>query len=348
MKMKRVKKAIDITKTTGAYSMVLLLTAGAWLFAGTPAGAKSMHQEEQPMKTDIAKAPFPYAGYLKAHESLQHPLQILGGPLEVKVIQKVGGVHVALPDFRRLDPYVFGTPEQPRAFAGTAMIDGVPIPLRKTKDGQFTEVGHLSPFGDKAIVMGKGKLQMDIVDATATDAARSKDSVHFTASWQDKSGNVYGVQCCKRLAVHGTEYPTFGGVVTNDLMHGSSRVGTSLMPTLYNYAAFWGMGEVLKNGKVIDAPRLVHVMLTEYVRTKGYALAFDDQVTPDRIHLHLMVPPMMPNMKEGGFAPDPVKTGFTLPNGKPLPFWHVMFQNISVRARHLENGWVSFPQTAAK
>jgi hypothetical protein len=337
-----------LAKITGAVTAVLLMAAGTWLFMASPVRAESSKPGGKHMNTGHTGELAPYAGYLKAHQKVQHPLQLLGGPLEVKVTQKVGGVHVSLPDFRRLDPDVFGTPEHPRAFGGTPMIDGVPLPLRKVQDGRYTKVAHLSPFGDKAIVMGKGNLQMDVVDATATDAATSRDSVHFTASWQDKNGNVYGVRCCRRLAVHGTEYPTFGGVVTNGLMHGSSRVGTSLMPTLYDYAAFWGMGEVLKNGKVIDSPRLVHVMLTEYVRTKGYALAFDDQVTPERVHLHLMVPPMMPNMKQGGFTPDPVKTGFTLANGKPLPFWHVMFQNISVRARHLDNGWVRFPQTAAK
>ncbi len=268
---------------------------------------------------------------------------LLGGPLEVQAKQTVGGVHVALPAKRKLDPAVFGTPDQPRAFGGTPMIDGLPVALRGTANGRFTNATRRSPFGDKAVVMGHGRLTMDLVDATATDTASTRDRVRFKASWQDSAGNTYEVRCCKKLAAHGAEYPTFGGVVTNDLMHGSSRVGTALMPTLFNYAAFWGIGQVLKNGQVVDAPRLVHVMLTEYVRTEGYALAMDDQVTPTRIHLHVMVPPFMPK-RGGGFTPSPVKTGVTLPNGKPLPFWHVMFQNLEIRARRLDNGWTQFPQ----
>jgi len=47
------------------------------------------------------------------------------------------------------------------------------------------------------------------------------------------------------------------------------------------------MGAVLKNGEVLDKPRLVHGMLTEYVLTEGYKLAFDDQVTPTAQHFHL-------------------------------------------------------------
>lgn len=340
MKDKISNKVSNLSPNAALRMMTLSILASASLLAGCTTLGGTHHAA---MSGD--SPPAPYAGYLAAHDNVQHPLQLLGGPMEVQVSQDVGGVHVSLPDFRRLDPDVFGTPAHPRAFAGTPIIDGVPMMLRKVKDGQFTRVAHLSPFGDKAIVMGNGRLQMDVIDATAADAAVSQDKVRFKASWQDKKGNTYEVRCCKKLAAHGIEYPSFGGVATNGLMHGSSRVGTALMPTLYNYVAFWGMGEILKNGQVVDAPRLVHVMLTEYVRTKGYALAFDSQVTPGRVHLHLMVPPMMPNMQHGGFKPSPVKTGFMLPNGKQLPFWHVMFQNLSVRARHLENGWVSFPQS---
>jgi len=73
-------------------------------------------------------------------------------------------------------------------------------------------------------------------------------------------------------------------------------------------------------------------MLTEYVRTAGYKLGSDSQVTPGRMQFHLMVPPMMPDMDKGRFEPSPVRTGLELPNGMELPFWHVMFGNVSVHA----------------
>jgi hypothetical protein len=180
--------------------------------------------------------------------------------------------------------------------------------------------------------MGNGKLNIEALDATATDAAKTNDKVSFKASWEDKEGNTYEVRCCEMLAAHGVEYPTFGGVVTNTVMHGSSRIGTALMPTEYVYFAFWGMGAVMKNGEVTDKPRLIHGMLTEYVRTEGYELASDDEVTPTRKHFHLMVPPMMPEMKEQKFVHNNVKTGFTLPNDMELPFWHVMFENLQINA----------------
>lgn len=334
--------ALSAARLWRSHAAVVSLAVSAALIAGC-AAATGAGQHSAAATTMAHPAPAPYSGYLAAHDPVRHPLGLLGGPLEVQAKQTVGGVHVALPAKRKLDPAVFGTPDQPRAFGGTPMIDGLPVALRGTANGRFTNATRRSPFGDKAVVMGHGRLTMDLVDATATDTASTRDRVRFKASWQDSAGNTYEVRCCKKLAAHGAEYPTFGGVVTNDLMHGSSRVGTALMPTLFNYAAFWGIGQVLKNGQVVDAPRLVHVMLTEYVRTEGYALAMDDQVTPTRIHLHVMVPPFMPK-RGGGFTPSPVKTGVTLPNGKPLPFWHVMFQNLEIRARRLDNGWTQFPQ----
>ncbi len=45
----------------------------------------------------------------------------------------------------------------------------------------------------------------------------------------------------------------------------SNLFGILLMSTEYPYLAFWGIGEVRKNGDIIDKPRLVHGMLTEYV-----------------------------------------------------------------------------------
>jgi hypothetical protein len=274
----------------------------------------------------------PGRGYIEAHAQVANPLDLLGGPITVKLTQSVGGVHVALPDNRRLDPRVFGTPIMPRAFGGTPGINGVPPMVRGVEGDHYTVMKAKSPFGDKNIVMGNGKLVLVAVDATATDAATSKDSVRFQASWQDKAGNTYMVKCCAKLAVHGLEYPTFGGVVTNHIMHGFSRIGTALMPTMFSYVAFWGMGEVSMNGQVLDKPRLVHGMLTEYVRKAGYKLAFDHEVTPTRLHFHLMVPPMKPVPQEGRFEHSPVKTGFFLPNGKQLPFWHVMFSNLQLEA----------------
>lgn len=182
----------------------------------------------------------PARGYLEAHDHVQKPLGLLGGPVTVKVAQGSGGVFVSLPDNRRIDEAVFGPPDLPRAYGGTPLINGLPPfvrGLRQSASGAsgagysaataetgnpYTAVEQKSPFGDKHIVMADGRLQLEAVDATATDAARSDDSVKFEASWKDRAGSTYSVRCCKMLASHGVEYPTFGGVVTNHLMRTAS------------------------------------------------------------------------------------------------------------------------------
>ncbi|MEX0600653.1 MAG: hypothetical protein WD205_08425, partial [Rhodothermales bacterium] len=274
----------------------------------------------------------PAKGYVNAHKDVEQPFGLLGGPITATIRQQSGGVFVALPDQRELDPRVFGTPQMPRALAGTPGVNGVPLMARAAENGAFTVMSQPSPFGDAFVAMGNGRLQLDAVDAPATDAARSDDEVSMMASWEDEGGNTYEVRCCQMLATHGMEFPTFGGVVTNHILHGFTRIGTALMPSEYTYVAFWGMGEVRKNGDVIDRPRLVHGMLTEYVRKQDYKLAFDEEVTPTRRHFHLMVAPFMPVPEEGTFEQNPVTTGFTLPNGMELPFWHVMFENLEIEA----------------
>lgn len=271
----------------------------------------------------------PYQGYLAAHNRIKNPLEVLGGPTIVTISQTNGAVHVALPDYRQLDPDVFGTVAMPLAYGGAPVAEGIPLQMRESAGDNYTRLNRKTPFGQANTVMHHGKLNITLTDATATDAANSKDKVKFDARWQDADGNVYEVRCHEVLP-HGAlkGHPTFGGVVLNHLMHGSSRIGTPLEPTLFCYAAFWGTGDVLKNGKIEDAGRLVHGMLTESVRGKNYQLDFDHQVDPTNLVFHLIVPPM----RNG--KPDAVTTGFTLKNGKPLPFWHVMFNHFTVTATH--------------
>lgn len=297
-----------------------------------PAEAASTAESDRAALVEMA----PARGYLAAHADVQEPFRLLGGPIEVTISQQGGGVFVALPANRELGEHIFGTPEWPRAFAGTPGINGVPPGAREVEGGEFTKMKTKSPFGDEFITMANASLEIDALDATATDAATTEDEVRFLASWQDDAGNTYAVRCCQMLAAHGVEYPTFGGVMTNGILHGFTRIGSALMPSEYTYFAFWGMGEVLKNGEVVAAPRLVHGMLTEYVRTEGYALATDEEVTPTNRHFHLMVPPMMPVPEEGRFEQQDLPTGFTLPNGMELPFWHVMFENLEIHANRAQ------------
>jgi hypothetical protein len=311
---------------------VLLLSFILFAFTAVPVQAQKKMSEKQKKMLMTLKKMNTADGYLEAHRDVEEPMELLGGPISFTIEQESGGARVALPDNRDLDGDVFGTPKMPLAFTGTPGMSGVPVPFRNKEDGQFTTLKKKTPFGDKSTVMANGTMMLKAKDVTATDAATTEDEVQFKASWEDKKGNTYAVKCCEMLASAGKEFPTFGGVMTNHILHGFTGIGTPLFPSAYTYAAFWGMGAVMKNGEVVDKPRLVHGMLTEYARTEGYKLAKDSEVTPQRRHFHLMVAPFKPVKDDHSFIHDNVSTGFTLPNGKELPFWHVMFQNLEIES----------------
>ena len=133
-----------------------------------------------------------------------------------------------------------------------------------------------------------GSVDMTVVDATAIDGSRTKDKIDFEASFQLPDGANYRVVCKKPLS-HGMAFPFFGGVVTNHLLHGATGIGTRLMPTEFAYVAFWGVGDIYKDGTLINKDHMVHAMVTEVVRGDDYALQFDDGVgnPPQGITLHL-------------------------------------------------------------
>ena len=252
--------------------------------------------------------------YTHGHAMHADPPDRVGGALTVKVSQKNGSTRFVLPGPRFLDPSVFGTPKNPVGFDPAPFpLLGVSLNMRNSHGGAYTFANHATPFSDWREV-GVGSVKMTVVDQTAIDGARTKDKIDFDATFKAPDGNEFRVVCKKPLP-HGMAYPFFGGVVTNHLMHGGTGIGTRLMPTEFVYAAFWGVGDIYKNGKIINKNHMVHVMVTEVVRGDNYKLQFDGGVgnPPQGLTMHLMVPPFRPTKK--GLVPDPLRTGFV-----PFPF----------------------------
>ncbi|MFQ5495113.1 MAG: hypothetical protein ACE5EX_06995 [Phycisphaerae bacterium] len=261
--------------------------------------------------------------YTRGHAQSQNPPDRLGGPLTVTVTQKRGSTRLVLPGPRFLDPAVFGTPDNPTSFDPAPFpLMGVPLKMRRVVNGRYTFVDHPTPFSDWREV-GVGDVRLKVVDATAIDGARTKDKIDFEATFKlpgpdpsdpDVGAVPYRV-VCKEPLPHGMGFPTFGGVVTNHLLHGVTGIGTRLMPTEYNYVAFWGKGTVYKNNKPIAENHMIHMMVTEIVRGEGYKLRFDDEVgQPSQgITMHLMIPPYRPTPQ--GMVKAPLRTMFV-----PFPY----------------------------
>jgi len=94
------------------------------------------------------------------------------------------------------------------------------------------------------------------------------------------------------------------------------------------------VGDVYINGRLAQPHRVMHMMTTEVVRDRDYHLALDREMPlpPGRRHIrgqehhtHLVVLPITP-VKGQGPVFKPLKTAFILPNGKPQPFIHIMWE----------------------
>ena len=253
--------------------------------------------------------------YTMGHAMRANPPDLLGGPLTVTVSQENGSTRLVLPGPRFLDPSVFGTPDNPVGFDPAPFpLLGVAQDLRKSLDGKYTFVDHATPFSDWREV-GVGSVNMTVVDATAIDGDRTKDKIDFEATFELPDGNKYRVTSNKPLA-HGMAFPFFGGVVTNHLIHGVTGIGTRLMPTEFTYVAFWGLGNIYRNGELINENHMIHVMVTEIVRGEGWKLQFDGGIgdPPQGITMHLMIPKYKP-VPGKGLVESPLKTMFM-----PFPY----------------------------
>jgi len=254
--------------------------------------------------------------------------KLIGGPVTVSVSQESGkDVRWILPGPRKLDPGIFGTPDQPLGFE-----DGVGLPLsaRMTnEDGTaYTTTAMPTAFSDNFKVV-TGSLSLDAADATFVDGASTSDTLDLTATFTGPDGTEYKVTVGSVLP-RGPDHPFFGGVATNVIHHGRTGLGTKLMPQVYTSVAFWGKAELSVDGEVVATNRLVHAMLTSDVRDENYEIVFDDGVDNSRVNFHLILPPT--ELTAQGPAGSPVPTGFILPNGVEQPFLHIMFEDISVGA----------------
>lgn len=126
----------------------------------------------------------------------------------------------------------------------------------------------------------------------------------------------------------GPEHPFFGGVATNFIQHGATGIGTSLMPGAYTYVAFWGVAELSIDGEVVASNRLVHGMITSNPRDEDYKLGFDQDVDNSKVVFHLMLPNI--EVTPDGPQESPVPTGFMLPNGVEQPFFHIMYNEVTI------------------
>lgn len=285
-------------------------------------------------------------------------------PVEVKQ-EPNQVVYWVLPGPRELDPAVFGTPENPKMTLkpvlekAQALVDqgkappsvpgllkdlpilvGVPMKARETDEQGNWVLKKPNPFSDKAKIVS-GSFEATYRDLANADSpgppGKTDDSAAMEARFTDPKGNEYRAVLDHVVKPPFPGYQTDGGVMIDGTHHGDTGTGSPLMPEVDTKAAFWGVGELYINGELAETKRVMHMMTTEVVRTRDYELVFEKdlplppeerQIADQSHHTHLVVLPVQAG-PEGPFF-KPLETAFTLPNGKPQPFIHVMFEQDAI------------------
>lgn len=285
-------------------------------------------------------------------------------------------VYWVTPGPRRIDPNVFGTPDNPQMTGQQAMsqaegpvrqllqdlpiLVGFPPQARgTTEDGrQYTRTSIPTPFGDGGQITS-GQFDIRYVDRQSGDSSgppgQTDDTVEAEVSFTDPAGNAYRVEIDHVVQPPIPGYATDGGVLIDGTHHGTTGTGTPLMPEVYTYGAFWSLADVYVNGELADELKVTHCMTTQTVRDADYGLAFErdlplsleNTIAGQRHHTHCIVLPVAGT--PDGPVYEPVNTAFELPNGRTQPFIHVMFEQDEIRetpAGFSEPSWLTQQTTA--
>lgn len=302
--MKPVSRSHEGSSFRRATGTVVSLAMAAFLASDGPGALASSHGGPP--------VPGPHA-FTKGMGKRGPTADRFGGALTVTVSRKQGEARFILPGTRELDPSVFGTPGEPVGFekAPFPML-GIEKDLRLTHGDGYSIIDHATPFSNWS-ESTKGRVKMMVTDVTPIDAAETADKIDFEANFELPDGAKYRVEVKKPLP-HGMAFPFFGGVVTNHLIHGVAGVAPRALPTTFAYAAFWGAGNVYKDGELINEGQLVHVWVSDDERGPDGGIRNDRQVgASEGLTLHMIVPPYRPTPK--GMEKSPLKTMFM-----PFPY----------------------------
>ena len=222
---------------------------------------------------------------------------------------------------------------------------GLPEGARTTNEAGdgYTRTKIPVPFSDSTVGSEETEALGGALDLTYIDRqgvagdGDVEDEVDLDIWFTDPEGTRYGFDI-KHLEHHDGAHLHGRGVMTGVNIHGVTTIGTPLMPTQYAFGAFWAVGDLLVDGEVTaeaNRDRIIHLMTTQSVRkSEDYSLATDAELplgaegNPDPYLgsnqvTHVFLPPI--KMTDEGPRRVGLQPAYTLPNGLPQPFIHVMF-----------------------
>lgn len=291
---------------------------------------------------------------------------------DVRVKQEPGKlVYWVLPGPRTISEETFGTPSHPlrtgeiktqlaegateELFKNFPIMAGLPLTLRQTneEDTAYTQTAKPTPVSNTGRIVS-GQFDIIYADRQPYDLPgrqETADAVALSTRFTDPKGNEYRMQVKDLYKPPFPGFESGGGVVTNEWIHGTTGTDSPLFPLSFAHGAFWGVGDLIVNGKVVDENKWIHFMTTQIMRQQDYELSVRDDlplkssntIAGKLFHTHAIVRPI--TITDDGPTFEPVNTAFTLPNGKTQPFIHVMFEQNTL-VKNAFKGW-SWPTSAS-
>ena len=239
------------------------------------------------------------------------------------------------PGIRNLDSKVFGDVNTPH---GDEFMIGVPLYNRLDDgSGNWTTTATPGHASNNTTALTSGVARVRVTDRTPIDlltfTSPTKDTLDITIEFEDPFGRQILIQSTEPLP-KGPFHEFWGGVGTNQIMHGRTGLGGKAMPQCFAYIITYSLAEVRIDGQLLPGndKRLLHTMITHGVRDannspgaaggNGPFLGTDAEVDREDLEFHVVLP-------EVRFDPTPQPN--TPLVGFPQEFIHPLFENVRLR-----------------
>lgn len=250
----------------------------------------------------------------------------ISGEGQVVSMTASGAAEWLFEDDHHLNEEKFGTNEDPKS------LDIVPLTNRRIgEDGKVYLDSNSAISFNRA--MGSGSIEVRVKDLVALDDQSGKhDEVMIDAKFLAPDGSEFEVKVDKPFPPT-TDWEAFGGVVINQVAHGESPVGTPFIVPEFTYIMIHGIGDVYKDGELIDTDRFVFFMVSEKYRPDDFKSGKKIPSNTDNLIVHLVLPSY--KFVDGEMVGIPIPTGLQVDDGtgelKEQIHMHVNFlENIKI------------------
>lgn len=237
------------------------------------------------------------------------------------------------PGVRNLDPAVFGTVANP---TGAEFMIGVPI-YERLDDGNGNWTTTATPTMASNVTSqlnDEAFARIWAVDRTPVDlqtfTSPTQDQLRIDVEFIDPWGRKIEIRSKKPLP-KGPFHEFWGGVGSNQIMHGRTGLGGKMVPQAFAYGISYSLATIYIDGQVLPGNdnRLLHTMITHGFRDpandpgpaggNGPFMGSQSDVDRGDLEFHVACPPVR-------FLPNPLPNSPVV--GFPQGFIHLLFEDV--------------------